>query len=53
MKMISFILALISTASGSVFCQSCNKTPIAITDIEKGILDFGYFRAELLEKGFK
>jgi len=50
---ISGLLIAVSTILTSIYAQSYDKSPIAISDIEKGINDIDFMRAVLLEKGFK
>lgn len=49
-----WLIIFILTLYGNIVnCQEYTKIPIPIIDIEKGLNDFKYFRAVLLENGFQ
>ncbi len=52
MKILLFVLMGVSALKSS-YAQESIKKPIAILDIEKGITDFDFFRAVLIENGLK
>lgn len=47
------VFLMLFLISSGICAQSYEKTPIPISDIEKGFKDIDSFRAVLLEKGFK
>jgi hypothetical protein len=46
-----FLILLLNTSN--LYSQEYDKSPIDVNDIIKGISDLDYFKAVLLEKGFK
>lgn len=52
MKKIIYSILILNLFSHSLIAQSYNKSPISPKDFVDGVMDFNYFRAILLEKGF-